>query len=836
MPTEPALHPPDCSPLVPPSGFAKLLAVVAPIAVLAGPLAYWGRPDPPAEVSPAAQAMERTVANDPDVILLGASKVYTDLDKELIAKGLSLPKDEVAALNVSGTMAPVWYAILKNRVYGTEKKPKLVVVYSTFDWTLAARPAGEAERAVLAAQMGPDEPVLRAKALGEGPGGATWERVRRRRTEAHGELMQLIRNAAVGVILAESGEEGPVAAGEALALPALESLFGMTAGLDLSHTRGAIPIVERGREAAKVSSDIDDTLLPDFLALAAENGTRIVFVHAPVRPSAEVSYQVEPTLHRAAVQAINDAGAGYLDLRELRLGDAAFGDAAHLNRVGRTTLTEALVARLGEIGAMGAGAMKAAPLPVVTKPPTLTRTGTPPGLPEVKPVRGPKACRWEAPVPELRPINDFALLVAGVGMVSPLVVLEDGAPLQPHAPREKFDDSCAGAFLHQERAVKFSPTGTDPEIVPTRTYTFALSDEAPMRTAAGFEAWWVYPGTTLSLAFDEATSGPGVVVDAVAFGDGKGAPTARVDGGAAVPLAGAGLHRSAVLPTPAGAAWTLDVASPADGPWVLLRRVVHGPADAPRFVVGAPGPSSVGVLASDATYSPEPHALPPLGAPTAAGDTTSTFALDPATVPNTETLWGLASVAGCSPVRLSEDGTPLAAPTVRPKDVDKGPGRYAQGGTTLTVIGSDGTAPHINGRAYAASLDATRKCRGLRWLYPGDTATITVKPNLLAPLLADATRLELGGAAVSAEPTEALGTLRVRTGGTTHLETTFRLADLASTPPAWTFNPPLPRGPDPVVFELSIPADAPFTLVTSLALSEPGALPTAPAAAAEATP
>jgi hypothetical protein len=273
---------------------------------------------------------------------------------------------------------------------------------------------------------------------------------------------------------------------------------------------------------------------------------------------------------------------------------------------------------------------------------------------------------------------------------------------------------------------------------------------------------------------------------------------------------------------------------------VLLRRVVHGPPDAPGFVVGAPGPSSVGALATDAKYAPAPPALGALGAPVPADGATSTFALDPAAVPDTETLWKLASVAGCSPVRVSEDGTPLATPTVRPQDVPKGKGRYAQRGTVLTVTGSDGTAPHANGRRYTASLDETRKCRGLRWLYPGDTVALTVKPALLAPLLADPTRIELGGAAVSVEDTAALGTIRVRVGDTVRLDATFPLRDLVVTPPAWSFDPPLPRGPAPIVIELSLPGDAPFTLVTSVSLSEPGTLPSAPAPgsapAAEATP
>ncbi|MDP2304677.1 MAG: hypothetical protein Q8P18_01450 [Pseudomonadota bacterium] len=861
MSAEQALQPPVITPSVRPGVVAIALAILLPLATLAIPLAWWARPDPEASLAPVAAGMEKSLANDPEVVLLGASKVYTDLDQAALAGALASSPDEVKPLNLSGTTAPVWYAVLKNRVYGTGKKPKLILVYSTFDWALAARPSGETERAVLLAQMGSDEEVLRRKSLGAGAGGAMWDRVRRRRTESHAAMMGLVRDAAVGFTLATPGAapagEGRVAAGAALAAPALDALFGMEAGLDLSAANRAIPIVEEARKQAAASTRLEDTLLPDFLEMAAAHDAKIVFIHAPVRLSSEFGFQVEPQLMRDAVQAINDAGAGYVDLRELRLGDAAFGDAAHLNRVGRDTLTRALIERLLAMGVGGDGPIAAARLPVVTTPPRVARVGTPPVFPAVVPKRGPRACGWEAPIPELRPINDFALQAAGLGMVSPLVLLEDGVPMKAHATRDEFDDACTGAFLHQERGAKFSPTGSDPAAASARTYTFALSPDAPMRTEQGFEAWWVYPGTSLTFDFDaaeEPAADRRIVVDAVVFGAGTGAATARVGDGPEVPLAGVGLHRTATLvsPTPAGSPpsgpWRLTISAPADGGWVLLRRVVYGTAEDPRFVVGAPGGSSVGIVTADVAYAAPPQPLGPLGVATPGAGGTATYDLGAMGVPDTRALWQLASVSGCSPVRVLEDGTPLPSPVVRAEEVTKGPGRFAQVGTLLTVTGSDATAPGANGRAYTARLDESRRCRGLRWLYPGDTATFTVKPASLSPLLADATRVEIGGAAIvasNAPPAATVGasmgsvgatggtepgsgpqgTLRIHVGDTVYLDARFPLADLATTPPAWTIDPPLPRGTEPIVLELAIPPDAPYTLFTSLALSEPGVIP-----------
>jgi hypothetical protein len=839
---------------------AIALTVLLPVATLAAPLAWWGRADPPATLAPVAAGMEKAVADNPEVVVLGASKVGTDLDHAALAKAFASAPNQIEPLNLSGTTAPVWYAILKNRVYGTGQKPKLILVYSTFDWVLSAVPSGEAERAVLLSQMGSEEPVLRHKTLGEGTGGADWDRVRRRRTEAHTALMGFVRDAAVGLALAPSEGDDRVAAGAALAAPALEALFGMQANLDLSHSKSAIPIAEAARVEATVSNRLEDTLLPDLLAMAKDNGAQLVFIHAPVRLSSESQYLVEPHLLRDAVQAINAAGAGYMDLRELRLGDAAFGDAAHLNRVGREALTAALVARLQAMGVGGSGPLAPAPLPVVTTPPKVTRTGSPPVLPAATPRRGPRACGWEANIPELRPINDFALQSAGLGMVSPLLLLEDGVALKPHATRDEFDDACKGAFLHQERGVKFSPTGADADAVSTHTYTFGLSEETPLRTAQGGEAWWVYPGTTLTMDFPEGYTGGagayGVQVDAVVLGGAAGVPTVRIGAGAEAPLIGVGLHRSASLAATAPTGpWSLSISTPADGGWLLLRRVAHGTAADPRFVVGGPGGSQVGVITADAAYAADPAPLGPLGAPTpglpggaapAGANAVATYDLGGRGLPDTRALWQAASVSGCAPVRVMEDGAALPTLVVRAEEVGKAPGRFTQVGTQLIVTGSDGTAPGANGRTYAAVLEPTRKCRGLRWLYPGDVATFTVKPAVLAPLLADATRVEIGGVAVptalaeGTPATTAEGTLRIRVGDDVYLDTTFPLANLATTPPAWTLDRPLPRGPEPVILELSIPPDAPYTLFTSLAVSEPGALalgaaPEGPAAA-DATP
>lgn len=830
--------PADASARVPP--WARALAVLLPLIVIAAPLAWWGRADPAAQKSATVLAMEKEVASDPPVLVLGASKVFTDIDAAQLARALGVGEKGVVKLNVSASTAPVWFAILENRVYGTGKNPKLVLVYSTFDWVLATRPVGEEQRAWLLAQMNPDDAVLRRKSLGEGAGGAGWERVRRRRTEAHSGLLGWIRNAAVGLFFAPPGTADRVASGAEIAAPALDALFGMQAGIEARAPTRAIPIAERALPEAVVESRVEDTLLPDFVAMTNAHGTRLVFVNAPVRANVEAGFRVDPEMMAASLTLLNEGGAGYLDLWDLRLGDASFGDAAHLNGPGRAAVTKVLAERLVAMGALGDGPMTKAELPVDHAPSRVTREGTPPELPALAPVRGPHACGWEAGVAGLREINDFALQAAGFGQVSPLLVFEDGVPLLPHANRDQFDLACSGAFRHQDYSVKFSPSGADPAAAASRRYTLGFSPDAPIRTADGHEAWWVYPGTTLTMEFDEAPAGGpfGVVIDVVRLGGGKaekgpkggpkvagGAsdPVVRVGDGPETTMTGVGVFRSAAFAAPAPTGpWRVSVRAPADGGYVLLRRLVVGNRDDARYIVGAAGGGSANVLSADSAYAAGPVALPPLGPPKE-GPRFTSWDLAGLPVPDTDALWKVASVSGCSPIRLTEDGTALPSPVVRERDLKDGPGRYAQAGMTLFATASDGSSPASNGRAYAVALEATRRCRGLRWLYPGDVVTFTVRSELLGELTADATRFELGAAVVGDNAGE--GTVRVRVGGDVYLDTTFSLATLNQTPPSWAFDRPVPRGPEPVTIELSIPATAPYLLLTSLGLSEPGVVP-----------
>src|SRR5688572_5173780 len=110
---------------------SRVLAVLAPLAVLGGALGWWARPDPgEAEEAPAVTTCRAQLARDgAEDVVFGNSKAQSDLDVAALRRGLGT--DRVARLNVNGTRAPVWYATMARCLAAADARPRLVIVYGT---------------------------------------------------------------------------------------------------------------------------------------------------------------------------------------------------------------------------------------------------------------------------------------------------------------------------------------------------------------------------------------------------------------------------------------------------------------------------------------------------------------------------------------------------------------------------------------------------------------------------------------------------------------------------------------------------------------------------------
>jgi hypothetical protein len=238
---------------------------------------------------------------------------------------------------------------------------------------------------------------------------------------------------------------------------------------------------------------------------------------------------------------------------------------------------------------------------------TATRTGPGPAMPALGAPerRESTACGWRFPVPWLEALSDVSLESSGSGRASPVRLLHDGAPLDPHAGPIAYERTCRGAFRHLPKYLFFSPS----EVEQTGgAWTLALAPEVPAPTGDRTPAYWVYPDTTLVFAFaagwDEAWGPMGVRLDARVLHVGTPAsPSPRGD--VAATAAVLGFERSTAEPrlgfdhtppAPTGP-WTLTIASPNDGPYVLVDALVVGNPEHSLVVVhpfGAGGGDGAG--------------------------------------------------------------------------------------------------------------------------------------------------------------------------------------------------------------------------------------------------
>ncbi len=210
------------------------------------------------------------------------------------------------------------------------------------------------------------------------------------------------------------------------------------------------------------------------------------------------------------------------------------------------------------------------------------RAGKPPVFPPLPPPeRSETACGWKYTVKELQPISDFQLNSNGLGKPGPLRLLSNGTPLAPHAAPADYEGRCGGAFRHAGYLILFSPAD-DPDATPTQTWSIDLDDRVPMpRGDDGRPMYWVYPGTQLTIttqgAWDPAWGE--AELDLVPRVLGTGNWTVTVGGAPLdIPAEKDAPHLHQAIPQDGGP-FTLTLASPADGPYLVLETLTLGNAE-----------------------------------------------------------------------------------------------------------------------------------------------------------------------------------------------------------------------------------------------------------------
>lgn len=306
-----------------------VLAIAGPAVVLALAFLILAHPTEGRE----ARAMdERARAAAADVVVVGASFAYADLDPERLGAALSPTRAPALVLAVGSSEAAVWYAILQGRVYGNGLDPAWVILPVSLRAMLQATlDLVQTER--LADQMPIFDEVVLARSFGTAPP-SLGRRVLDRR----------------------SSLRDPVLDGFRTFFPVL--LFGADAdhirraGLAYFVTRkprvggpGALPVDERPLAAP------DESYLADIVRLVTEHGGRLAVVLPPVAPGTTSEGRLDAGREAEVVAWASAHGVRWLDLRDLGWPRARFTDGLHMNADAAAELTDIVAVRLGAEGA-----------------------------------------------------------------------------------------------------------------------------------------------------------------------------------------------------------------------------------------------------------------------------------------------------------------------------------------------------------------------------------------------------------------------------------------------------------------------------------------------------
>ncbi len=751
-------------------------------------------------------------AADPEIVIVGNSIARVSLDEERLATALGVPGRAVR-LSVDGFTSAGWYALLKHRVYGRGHQPKLVIIPNTPWFALLSEPTAPLSRARLAEQLTPDDGEVLAK-LGRG-GGSWWmERALRHRQALKDAILGEVKEAALAPFAEDDAE------GEAL----LASVFEREGAVDFALHRAAMPIVEVDAAAAATPKpSLQTSMMAELVALVTSNGGKVLFINVPLAPGALLSLG-DVDAERDLVGLFNDApGSGYLDMTGLSVPPSAFSDPLHLNSYGRGLLTDAVIAWWSELGEGLDVAFPEALAPLV--PLAVARVGTPDPLPTIDllpaAATDPPCCRRLA-APDLAGVADDALQRLAVHAVSPLVALADGVPLAGGANHTQRQAGCSGVSAHRSGILFACPSTV------TENLSAQLATDVPMRVENHPRpVWWVYPGTTLQITLPAApvpTQAHAVWVRVA----GEGSAAWAVDG---VPQEAVdrGRRSSGTVALPANREVTLSWTVPSGGAWSLVQALAVEQEGQLRAVAGtvqelAPGPLPMLAVKGDVVKTRRdevPNVVEPDGE-LKTGPVEGVALWPSKLVGSTTDHARLGRFAGatCTPIEVREDGVPLALPNLVLAELkQKTPGGWLGRSDGLLLVGSDGSDPRTNGRAYTVHWIADipgRRCQDAEWVHPGGRLVLT--HTAPAALLGGARGLEVRMQAFG--EAEDGAQIVVRSAGREHARVHLTPDLLDALPHHVPLAVQIPYDAANVEVEVEVPATGGHVLVQALALTE----------------
>ena len=770
-----------------------MIAILSPALVLAGAVSWLGQVSEPGALSEEAAEIEVALAEAaPRVIVLGNSLAHSDIDAPQLARALGMEPHEVYVLYSPGSRAPWWYAALKNRVYANDHAPELIVVVNTMASLLSTRPHTEWSAQLLRDQMTDYEPVLQEHLYGTQQGSALWERMKAKRVTVRAGLLDDVRDRAVTMLHGVPAE------------PALERVFDAETSVDMALHSRVIPVVESTEDV--MDRQGEGSLLPELLALATDAGSRVVFVRVPLSSTARSEDILPAADEREAIEALNAAGAGYLDLHEADYTDADFIDPRHMSPAGRTRLTDQVADGLAAIGALGESAMPPAALSLALRVDVeITREGPLPALPlTVRPDQTP--CGHTAALPGLSHLHPEALLTMGLGRSSPLVVTEDGTPLV--WSDKPVGQTCSGTFRIVGDTLEVAPLAAG-------ALQLTLSEDIPQTIDGLAPLYWLHPGTAISVHITEQGGEDTPLNLRLRSLDDQ--PPAATLGEQPLTLRHEGAHWVADS-TLSGGTGVLRLASPETGPTALLVGLSIGAGeDSVSLLEARTSESPASLLGGRIRHTGEAPALTlpapvaPIGSQVRAEVVGFPFP-ELAALSDTGVL-RITYGRRASPIEVLEDGVLLVSPAARkvppgqkvlwPNQewwdarcawIDASEGtRFCHSDENLLLLTADQTPPDPD--RYTVRLREDRRIPEVGWwIYPGDRMVASTKLLPATDLPHGATGVVVSGLALDADDTTPI-TLRLRVGKDNRWSTILPANQLGEGPLYWPLDtvliPPL---------------------------------------------
>lgn len=631
---------------------------------------------PEAELRGKAVDHDRAAKARPwDIVVVGASFAQYDIDPELLAQRLGSSQDKALLLCVTASSAPVWYAVLKERVFGNGLKPKLVVLPISIATAMVTR-LPPAQMAKLADQMPvPDDVVARrSDPFGLPP---ALHHALERRSDLRDPLLAAFRDAAPRLLLGQDAE----AVAEARALVFREH-----------HERAGsrvLPTVETETEVGTdwVVTDPAQSYLADIVELARANGATVAVVLPPVPTERFEGLRLDAQVERDIEAWARARGVVWLDHRDLGWAESRFKDMRHMRPQTAREFTELIAGQLLAVDAMN-GAPRLGELRSQSVA-QVSRTGTPPALPTVteEPREGP--CEVGFAVPGFDFLGRSLAESRFPWFESPIRVWEGDRLLS--RPFQKGGCTGSASFRKQMVASRFDAEGP--------ALRLAWTEDLPDLGEQG-ALYWIYPGTTLSWSFAAPVTGASTEARARLGWLGAGAGAAElVVGETRVPLAIEGDYARANLPVVADGPWTLSIASPADGPFLFVHTLELVTGDVSTPLVPSLGAAGLDLLRPD-TWKIEGEVPRPPKMSLSVEGSRGTF----------EVPWR--STTDCSPLRVARDGQLLegARHSRRQLNFDVPPDINPQ--LELEVV--------YDPDRRCAHKKSCKDCADQLWLYPGD--------------------------------------------------------------------------------------------------------------------